>query len=86
MRFTAIWAASSIEADMATRTIRSLWSDKEKDTFIESALETLEKFCDKDEILEAHSIAGLQFLSVTTLHILKFLEVHNVQLNHSCKR
>lgn len=56
---TAIWAVGSIDADLAASNIRSLWSSKEIDTFVEAALKTLEKLCDQDEVLDATRIARL---------------------------
>lgn len=53
---TAIWAVGSINADLAASNIRSLWSSKEIDTFVEAALETLEKLCDRDEVLDVSRI------------------------------
>ena len=56
---TAIWAVGSIDADLAASNIRSLWSSKEIDTFVEAALKTLERPCDQDEVLDATRIARL---------------------------
>ena len=55
---TAIWAVGSIEADLAARTIRSLWSVAEIDSFVECTLKTLEKLCDRDQVLDAGRMAG----------------------------
>ncbi|MDE0145227.1 MAG: hypothetical protein OXL95_05095 [Nitrospira sp.] len=56
---TAIWAVGSIEANLAASNIRSLWSSKEIDTFVEAALKTLERLCDQDEVLDVTRIARL---------------------------
>ena len=53
---TAIWAVGSINADLAASNIRSLWSSKEIDTFVEAALKTLEKLCERDEVLDVSRI------------------------------
>ena len=50
---TAIWAASWIDANQAVSLIHSLWSPEEIDSFVEAALITLKKLCDRDEVLDA---------------------------------
>ena len=50
---TAIWAVGSIDADVSTRVIRSLWSREQIDLFVESALKILEKLCRSDYVLDA---------------------------------
>ena len=50
---TAIWAASSVDADRAASFIRSGWSSDEIDSFVEAALGELERLCDRDEVLDA---------------------------------
>ena len=55
---TAIWAVSSIDVDLATRIIRSLWSPQEIDSFVEAALTTLKNLCDRDEVLDATRCTG----------------------------
>ena len=56
---TAIWAVGSIDADLAASNIRSLWSSKEIDTFVEAALKALKVLCDQDKVLDATRIARL---------------------------
>lgn len=56
---TAVWAVGSIEADLAARIIRSLWSPEEIDSFFEAALKILERLCDRDEVLDASRITRL---------------------------
>ena len=46
---TAIWAASSVDADRAASLIRSGWSPDEVDSFVKAALGALERLCDGDE-------------------------------------
>ena len=55
---TEIWAVGSIDADLAARIIRSLWSPQEIDSFVEAALTTLKNLCDRDEVLDATRCAG----------------------------
>ena len=50
---TAIWAVGSIDADVMSRVIRSLWSREQIDSFVESALKILEKLCRCDHVLDA---------------------------------
>ena len=50
---TAIWAASSVDADRAASFIRSGWSSDEIDSFVKAALGALERLCDRDEVLDA---------------------------------
>ena len=50
---TAIWAVGSIDAEVTARIIRSLWSPKEIDSFIESAISTLAEFSKSDRVLDA---------------------------------
>ena len=49
----AIWAIGSIDADLATRIIRAHWSPEEIDSFVETALTTLQFVCEKDVVLDA---------------------------------
>ena len=49
---TAIWAASSVDANRAASFIRSGWSPNEIDSFVEAALRALERLCDRDEVLD----------------------------------
>ncbi len=60
---TAIWAVGSIEADLAASSIRSHWSPEAIDSFVEAALKTLEKLCDRDEVLDASRITRLDSTS-----------------------
>ena len=50
---TAIWAVGSIDVEVSTRVISSLWSREQIDSFVESALKILEKLCRSDHILDA---------------------------------
>ena len=50
---TAIWAVGSVDTDVAARFIRSRWSPREIDLFVETAVATLEGLCDGDEVLDA---------------------------------
>ena len=54
---TAIWAVGSIDAEVMIGVIRSLWSCEDIDSFIESALEILEKLCKSDRVLDASRLA-----------------------------
>ena len=56
---TAIWAIGSIEADLAARIIRSLWTVEDVKSFIKNALEILEKVCELDKVLDASCISGI---------------------------
>ena len=49
---TQIWAVGSIDAEVATPIVRSLWSCEQIDSFTESALNILEKLCDRDHVLD----------------------------------
>ena len=60
---TAIWAVGSIEADLAASSIRSHWPHEAIDSFVEAALKTLEKLCDRDEVLDASRITRLDSTS-----------------------
>ena len=48
---TAVWAAGSIDADRAVNILRSGWSPREIDSFVEAALATLERFCNSDAVV-----------------------------------
>ena len=54
---TAIWAVGGIDADVTMHVIRSSWSCEEIDSFVESALEILEKLCKRDHVLDASRLA-----------------------------
>ena len=54
---TAIWAIGSIDAEVMIGAIRSFWSCEDIDSFIESALKTLEKLCKCDRVLDASRLA-----------------------------
>ena len=60
---TAIWAVGSIEADLAASSIRSHWPPEEINSFVEAALKTLEKLCDRDEVLDASRLMRLDSTS-----------------------
>ena len=53
---TAMWAVGSIEAVLAGRIIRSMWSPDAMDSFVESALKALQTLCDRDAVLDANRI------------------------------
>lgn len=53
----AIWAIGAIDADAMLPVIRSHWSFEEIDSFVDSALETLEKPCKRDLVLDASRLA-----------------------------
>ena len=56
---TAIWAIGSINDGLAASIIRSRWSPEEINSFVEAALATLEKVCERDEILNAAGFVPL---------------------------
>ena len=72
----AIWAAGSVAADLAARTIRSSWSPDEIDSFVEAALKTLES--NRDEVLDAKGV--FPGLDTTNARIPKSAVVHNGKL------
>ena len=75
---TAVWAAGSIDADRAVNILRSGWSPREIDSFVEAALATLERFCDSDAVVGA---AGLfPGLDATNARIPKSAVVHTGRL------
>ena len=55
---TATWAIGSIDVGLAVRIICSRWSSQEINSLVEAALTTLEKLCDRDEVLDATRCAG----------------------------
>ena len=60
----AIWAVSSIDANSAVPIIHSLqWSPKEIDSLVEAVLRTLKKLCDRDRVLDAARISGIDSAS-----------------------
>ena len=46
------WAVGSIDAEVATPIVQSLWSCEQIDSFVENALATLEKLCNRDQVLD----------------------------------
>ena len=50
---TAVFAVGSIDGDLAARIIGSNWPANEIDSFIEATLNTLERLCTLDEVLDA---------------------------------
>ena len=70
----AIWAAGSIDADRAASILRSGWSPKEIDSFVEAALATLERFCDSDAVVGAAEV--FSGLDATNARIPKSAVVH----------
>ena len=47
-----VWAVGSIDAEVATRTVRALWSPEHIDSFVDAALDALEKFCNRENVLD----------------------------------
>ena len=48
-----VWAIGSIDAEVATRAIRSFWSCGHIDSFVNGALDALEKLCRRGNVLDA---------------------------------
>ena len=89
----AIWAVGSIDADRAVRIIHSLrWSPKKIDSFVEAALRTLKKLCDRDKVLDAARISGIDSASTKIpksaverkgrLETFRHLDNHGLELVH----
>ena len=55
---TQIWAVGSIDADIAAHVVRARWSPEQIDSFVEGALDSLEKLCDRDHVLDPSRLAG----------------------------
>ena len=53
---TAIWAIGSIDGDLAASIIRPRWRPEEIDSFVDAVLATLEKICERDEVLNAAGV------------------------------
>ena len=53
---TSIWAIGSIDGDLAASVIGSRWRPEEIDSFVDAVLATLEKICNRDEVLNAAGI------------------------------
>ena len=53
----AIWAVAAVDAEVTTQVVRSLWSCEQIDSFVESALDALEKLCKRDRVLDASRLA-----------------------------
>ena len=53
---TAIWAIGSIDGDLAASIIRPRWRPEEIDSFVDAVLATLEKICERNEVLNAAGI------------------------------
>ena len=49
-----MWAVGSIEAVLAGRIIRTIWSPDMVDSFVESALNALRTLCDQDAVIDAN--------------------------------
>lgn len=47
-----VWAVGSIDAEEATRVVRSLWSRQQIDAFVEATLDVLEKLCIPGNVLD----------------------------------
>lgn len=81
----AIWAVGSIETDSAVRAIRSGWSSEEIDSFVDRALDTLEKLCGGDLILNVSNAKipkeGMTF-NKGTLEIFQQLDSNDFELVH----
>lgn len=75
---TAIWAASSVDADRAASLIRSGWSPDEVDSFVEAVLGAMERLCDRDEVLDTTWI--LPEVDATNARIPKSALVRNGRL------
>ena len=48
-----VWAVGSIDAEVAIPLVRSVWSCEQIDSFVEAALNALEKICNRDNLLDA---------------------------------
>ena len=48
-----VWAIGSIDAEVATRAVRSFWSFGHIDTFVDAALDALEKLCRRGNVFDA---------------------------------
>ena len=57
-----IWAIGSIDAEVATRAVRSRWSCEQMDSFVDSALDNLEKLCRRENVLDASRIERTGYL------------------------
>ena len=68
---TATWAIGSIDGDLAARVICSRWQAKEIDSFVETALTTLERLCAQDEVLDATRVKDVAALGVGNAKIPK---------------
>ena len=66
-----LWAVSSINGDLAARTILSRWSPKRTESFVEAALVALRRLCDRDHVLDARRCAGLGAQDATNARIPK---------------
>ena len=49
---TAIWAAGSIETDVAARIIRARWRPQDFDSLVNAALVALQNLCEKNRVLD----------------------------------
>ena len=49
---SAIWAAGTIEPDMAASIIRARWHPQEFDSFVNAALGALQKLCERNRVLD----------------------------------
>ena len=52
-----IWAIGAIDADVTLHGICSRWTPEEIESFVDSALEILEKLCERDLVLDASRLA-----------------------------
>ncbi len=68
---TAIWAVGSIASNLAPKAICSRWQAKEIDSFVETALTTLERLCAQDEVLDATRVEDVATLGVSNAKIPK---------------
>ena len=68
---TAIWAVGSIASNLAPKVICSRWQANKIDSFVETALTTLERLCAQDEVLDATRVKDVATLGVSNAKIPK---------------
>ena len=59
---TAFWAVGSIEPDMASVIIRSLWSSVSIELFVSYVIKTLEKLCKSNAVIDPKRVAGFDVI------------------------
>ena len=57
---SAIWAAGSIEPDVAARIIRARWRPQEFDSFVDAASKALQKLCDRKQSSRRGTLSTLR--------------------------